>query len=227
VSDTRAGLSPAPGVQVKLGLLDGWVHIDPRDAGNVEQLLVVLRDGLRVASEEAPSGAVDAVDPEPVVLAIAEMLGSLATAGVAMYAWWTALAQDRGEPVLLMAGAALAVLHVPAASLRTQAAGLKVLAGDDPSDGTTGQIPRRRLVELAGGTALRVRRSATLAAYGNTNPIEQVLVQYILPVDDAPSVAVVTFATPSVHYADRLQPMFDEIAKTLTVSSVPGSPTTG
>jgi len=212
-------LSTPAGVEAEIGLLDGWRHVNPHDAGEVGDLAVQLDERLRVIDELASGTPRRSADLDELVRSVIAMFRSLGDAGVVLYAWWAAAAQDHGVPKVLMAAATLAVVEsAPVEGGADRRAALTTLAGADAHEGSSRQIPRRSLVELAGGTALRVRRSRTGPNSLDTLSPDQVLVQYLLPVNESSSLAILTFATPAVRYADQLQPVFDSIASTLKVT---------
>jgi hypothetical protein len=210
---------------VSLGLPAGWLHVNPRDANEVRRLTSLLDDqvlrlrGSTSALEEEQKGV-----EEEIVRSVIHQLAIAGHDGVTLYAWWADAVRTGNFTTIVMAAAVLAVVATPTAGTRDQdMTALSLLARSDEDEAPSGQTPRRSLVDLAGGTALRACRSSSRSMPGNAPPLRQAIVQYILPVLGVPSVAVLTFATPSLQYADQLQPMFDSIASTLAVTPRAGA----
>jgi hypothetical protein len=194
----------------------GWQQLHPGDAPQVERVVAELDAQLIAASSS--SGWPESLGPNARALlrTVADWCGSLSDAGVILYAWWAELADDHGEPIVLTAAGALAVLHSP--SEGTRADGLDALSLLAAGQGTSSDEESRcDLMDINGALALRiVNPSATRASVPGSN--DQAGVQYVMPVYGAPAVTILTFVTPSHRFADRMRPMFDAIASTLKVT---------
>jgi hypothetical protein len=213
-----SGLEPFD-AEVEIGLFTGWHHIDPRCVEDVNEVMRSILERSDATTEDPDWFHAARLDVNVLVRMVTDTFSALPEANVAMYAWWIDLARDDKGVTALMAHATLTVARIPIAVTRDEEIlALSVLARDHGGDPFDERLPECDLVNLTGGTALRVRRSIDVPMPGDVSPMNQAIVQYILPVVDAPSVAVLTFATPSVQYADQLQPMFDSIASTLEVT---------
>jgi hypothetical protein len=203
---------------LSLGLPPGWHHVDPRNAADVRRLTDEVVD--RLPSFVSPLSPVDERrNVESSAGLVREALGGAARRGASLYAWWSRPVPSGQRAEMVMAAAVLAVAGTSSAATSEQVAnGLSFLAGGatERSDGSSGAITCS-VFTLAGGSALRVRGTVGGPGAGYRPRPPQRFTQYLLPIVGSPALAVLTFSTTSVRFADALQPMFDCVASTLDV----------
>lgn len=144
-----------------------------------------------------------------------------------------ALAEHRNELIVSLTGAARSAREqgviITAVMLTTDeddhpiVASLNVAAvpisGDAAVALLTGRDGSGRThVRLRAGAALRVERDYTTKLYAGGEDVAAFTVQYFLPLPDTGMVVVTSFVSPSLSEREWLEPMFERIAGTLSVS---------
>lgn len=211
----RSAGAPAPG---SAGTLDGapgsfylatpsdWIHLDVSENGPeaarrlVEGLPTESTPGTARLKAEVTSG-------------LQQAIRQARSQGAVMAAFWFLPIQKH------TLGASLTVAFAPlgpgrlmvglgAAAREHAAAGLAEVLGRG------GDVEAADVVELpVAGHAARIRRRTTAAALGEQR--DAVVVQYYVPVPQAPRMLVMTFATPTLELVEPITDLFDALAASL------------
>ncbi|MEU9447137.1 hypothetical protein [Streptomyces sp. NPDC048277] len=203
VSSTRTPASPA---DYRLLLPDGWfrVRIDPEGR---ERSIDALVDRKFEGIDNAPHLKRQLRDE-----LLAQATAAYRDGGIELY-----LSLQQAGPLTIPASLLITLLRpAPGAALPDATDLARRLSADMDGEAT--------VVELAAGTAVRVRRvtgqpntPAPAGAPGSTDVVlPSVTVDYQLPVPATAAHLLLTFSTPLLQIADAMAELFDAVAGSLT-----------
>ncbi|MFF5143912.1 hypothetical protein ACFY6U_29980 [Streptomyces sp. NPDC013157] len=198
--------TPASPADYRLLLPDGWfrVRIDPEGR---ERSIDALVDRKFEGVDNAPHLKRQLRDE-----LLAQATAAYRDGGIELY-----LSLQQAGPLTIPASLLITLLHPAPGTAQPDPTELaRRLSADMDAEAT--------VVELAAGTAVRVRRETgqpdTLAPAGAPGSADEVLpsvtVDYQLPVPGSAAHLLLTFSTPLLQIADAMVELFDAVAGSLT-----------
>lgn len=187
-----------------------WIIVDPERATDADAVAEVIdkRIGDGSLTEEFRDSSI-------------ELVGRIARQAIEMDVRFTAVlvTADRGGPVVAFVtlGSALFEMTSDARTNGTTSEADAAPSGEgSQATGSSARAPVVTRLRLPSGPAVRVERSTPFAV-GAQYSQDIYSVQYLVPIDEQGTAALITGASPAIRRKDDLDRVFQEIAETLEI----------